>query len=182
MKTLLTSARILVVLSFLLFIFQTVNAQKRDHLNAAEDNLIREAESVDIRMKVYVRAIERRLLALTDPQAAQSKEIQKEISGWGELPKGTRLELMTDIKKILEEAIGKLDDVFTHEPENKLLFKAVRYLASEGGKLKPQFVKLIDSSTDDREKAALMSAVESVNDINDAIPKLPAETKKKPTH
>ncbi len=84
---------------------------KRDHLTAQEADLVREEQALDRRTAVFVKAVERRFLVLTDTTAAASKAVQKDSGKWGELPKGTRTELLGDIAKILDEAITNIDDV-----------------------------------------------------------------------
>ena len=41
----------------------TVNAQKRDNLTNEEDQQVRDAQAMDERMEVFVKVIDRRLLA-----------------------------------------------------------------------------------------------------------------------
>jgi hypothetical protein len=168
-------------LSFSLFalLCVTANAQRRDNLTSQEDDLIREAEFITVRVAVYVKAIDRRLLVLSNPNATQSKEVQKDLSKWGELPKGTRLELLTDIRKILDEIIGKLDDVYTHEPNNQLLNKALHDLARECARLKPAFKTILDSTTDEKDQAALMTSIENCDNVIEAAGKLPEEKSRK---
>ena len=46
---------------------------RRDHLTPAEVDLVRDTQAIDKRTDVFIKAADRRLLLLTDPQAAQSK-------------------------------------------------------------------------------------------------------------
>jgi hypothetical protein len=165
--------------SLLALLCVTANAQKRDNLTPQEDDLIREAEFITVRVAVYVKAIDRRLLVISNPNAAQTKEVQKDSSTWGELPKGTRLELLTDIRRILDEIIGKLDDVYTHEPNNPLLNKALHDLARESARLKPTFKSMLDTTMDEKEKAALMTSIEDCENVIEAAGRLPEQKLRK---
>jgi hypothetical protein len=84
---------------------------KRDHLTPEEIELVRAAQILDVRIAVFTKAAERRLLVLTDPNAASSRQAEKDMKKWGELPTGTRTQLLTDLAKILEEASTNIDDV-----------------------------------------------------------------------
>src|SRR5438874_10740190 len=101
---------------------------QRDHLTPAEVELVRDAQALDKRTDVFIKAAERRLLLITDPQAAQSKQVQKDKELWGELPKGTRAELYSDLAGILDEAITNIDDVATLNEHSLLLPFALRKL------------------------------------------------------
>jgi hypothetical protein len=105
-KTLFTLLITLVAAYCSLF---TVQAQRRDHLTAEEIELVRDAQQIDHRMEVFVKAIERRFSVLNN--AAPTKKPEKDADKWGELPTGTRQQLLTDIEKLLDEAISKIDDV-----------------------------------------------------------------------
>ena len=83
----------------------SVFAQKRDHLTEQEVDLVREMQEIDQRIAVFVKAADRRLLVLINPNSEQ-KPKEEEI--WGPLPKGTKVELLTDYKRILEEAEEKM--------------------------------------------------------------------------
>ena len=88
----------------------TVNAQRRDHLTEQEVELVRDAQQIDERMKVFVKAIDRRWLVINNDNS-QAKQVEKDVNSWGELPTGTRAQLLKDIEKLLDEAISKIDDV-----------------------------------------------------------------------
>src|SRR5258705_7939358 len=108
---------------------QAVNSTTRDHLTPKEVDLVQEAQQIDVRVDVFVRAIERRMIVLTDPAQATSKQVLKEAERSGELPKGSQAELLGDIAGILDEAITNIDDVASKENANqKLMQKALRKL------------------------------------------------------
>src|ERR1043166_7671394 len=86
-------------------------AQSRDHLTDPETELVREYQQLDKRIEVFIKAIDRRFAIINGtPQPAPKKKNQDK-EDWGELPKGSRAELLDDIAGILDEAINNIDDV-----------------------------------------------------------------------
>src|SRR5262245_52785928 len=110
------------VSSGVLFAASRAQKEKRDHLTDQEADLVRDYQEIDKRTDVFIKAAERRLLVLADPNATQKK---KEEEVWGPLPQGTKLELLQDYKHILEEAEEKLDDWNSRGGKDKLLRKAL---------------------------------------------------------
>jgi hypothetical protein len=152
----------------------------RDHLTEQEMDLVREAQALDKRTAVFIRAIERRLLVITDPTAAAaSKQVQKETEKWGELPKGTRAELLSDIAKILDEAITNIDDVNERDDKNPLLPKSLRLLSAAATRFITQLTPMRDQATEEGERESLEQALESAQSIIEAANKLPPEVKTK---
>ena len=161
----------------LLFPF-AANAQRRDQLSEMESELVREAQEIDRRTEIFVKAIDRRFLVLNN-DTSQSKKVEKDFEKWGELPKGTRTQLLMDIEKILEEAISKIDDVAAHDIKNDLLPKAVHTLADASAKFLPQLKSQLDKTNTDVEKGAILGAIDSCNQIIEASAKVPKEESKK---
>ncbi|MBA2620250.1 MAG: hypothetical protein H0U87_03515 [Acidobacteria bacterium] len=160
------------------FLPWAANAQKkRDSLTEAEIELVRDAQAIDERTAIFVRAVERRFLVLNNQIAApDNKKLKKEAEKWGEPPAGTRLQLLTDIKKILAEAIGNIDDVAAHDKmDDKLFPKAVRKLAEASNRFLPELKSELAKSTDEREKGAILSSIESCEQIIEASAKVPKE-------
>lgn len=157
----------------------SANGQKRDHLNEMEIELVRDAQEIDKRAEIFVKAIDRRFLVLNN-DTTQTKQIAKDIDQWGELPAGTRLQLFTDIRKILEEAINNIDDVAAHEKMDAEIFpKAVRKLAEAARRFLPQLKSASDKTTDEKEKGAILASIESCEQIIEASAKVPKEQLKK---
>jgi hypothetical protein len=151
----------------------------RDHLTPQEVDLVKEAQAIDLRIAVFVHAIERRMMALTDPAAASSKQVQKEAEKWGELPKGSRAELIEDIAKILDEAVTNIDDVAAREDANQALMqKALRKLGVASTQLVSQLQSLRSTLEPGPEQDAVAHAIDNAGPIVDAAAKLPPETKK----
>lgn len=143
----------------------TVQAPKRDHLTEKEDELIREFREIDKRIEIFVKAADRRLLVLTNPQATQKK---REEETWGPLPTGTRLELLQDYKRILEEAEEKLDDALNRDSKNPGLDKALSKLKEGASRQISQLRALAPQLTDRREQRAITEAIEEAETVTKA--------------
>ena len=152
-------------------------AQRRDHLTEMEVELVRDAQQIDERMKVFVKAIDRRFLALK-PDASRAKEIGKDLDRWGELPTGTRGQLLIDIEKLLDEAVSKIDDVASRDMTSDYFPNAVHILADGAGKFLPQLKTELDKSADEKEKGAILGAIDYCNQIIEASAKVKRETPK----
>ena len=61
---------------------------QRDHLTENEADLVRENQEIEKRIDVFIKAGDRRILVLTNPNAEQKK---KEEEVWGPLPTGSRI-------------------------------------------------------------------------------------------
>lgn len=160
---------------------QALNNLKRDHLTEQEADLVREAQALDKRTDVFIRAAQRRLQAIngTAAVADTSKQAQKEMEKWGPLPKGTRPELLEDFAKILDEAINNIDDVAARDAKNPLVPKALRRLASAVNDFLPQINTLRAQARDGEELSALEDALENMQQITEAANRLPAPTETK---
>ncbi|MGH9942795.1 MAG: hypothetical protein ACRD9R_10625 [Pyrinomonadaceae bacterium] len=154
---------------------------KREHLNAQEIDLVRDNQELDKRTQVFIKAAERRLLVLTNQQpAAQTKQAQKASESFGPLPTGTRAELLSDIARILDEAITNIDDTSTRNPDSPLLPKAIRKLAEASQKLIMQLTPLRASAGDEgSERESLEQALDSLQEIIEAAKKVPDDAPEK---
>jgi hypothetical protein len=154
-----------------------VRAQRRDHLTEAEIELVRDAQQIDERMKVFVKAIDRRFLALK-PDASRAKEIEKDSEKWGALPTGTRQQILIDIEKLLDEAISKIDDVASRDAGSDFFPAAVHILADGARGFLPQLKSELDKPADEREKGAIIGAIDYCNQIIEASAKVKRESPK----
>jgi len=164
----------LILLSFLLSVVAT--AQSRDHLTPQEVELVQESQILDKRTEVFVKAIERRMLVLNGMQTSNAKQLQKDSDKWGELPKGTRAELIGDIARILEEAITNIDDVGFHDEKSPLLPKALRKLDAAAEQIVVQLKPLGEQAKTADEISSVGQALENAQSIIDAAKKLPPPT------
>jgi len=152
---------------------------RRDHLTPQEIDLVKEAQVLDKRIEVFVKAAERRLLALNSVGAPAAKSSKKDSEKWGELPTGTRAELINDLAHILDDAIINIDGVSERDRTNVLIPKAVRKLAAAATSFLPQLNALSAQAKDDDERAAIGQALENAQSIIEAGNNLPAPAKKK---
>ncbi len=155
---------------------QASSAAARDHLTPQEADLVRDAQELDKRTAVFIKAVERRLLLISDPNAA--KQMQKDVEKWGE-PKGTRADFLSDISKILDEAITNIEDVGARDERNPLIPKSVRKLAEASTRMLQQLAPLRDKVTEGKESNSLERAIENAEAIVVAANKLPAAKSKK---
>lgn len=109
--------------------------QARDHLTEKEVELVKEAQELDKRIEVFIKAADRRLLVLKGLDAASGKDLKKDAEFWGDLPTGTRSDLVGDIAKILDEAITNIDDVSARDEKNPALPRTLRKLSAAASSL-----------------------------------------------
>ena len=179
---------------FLLFAANAARAQFRDFLTDEEIEIVRDAQEIDSRIDVMVHAADRRFAVLridvTSPSAGK-----KERDEWGSLPKGERIELLFDIKRILQKAIDDLnniderpDSAILPDPDDKTSKKpkslaelfpiAVRSLAAAATRFKPALEKELHATTDQKQKGVLLDSIDSCQQIIESVSKLPAEVVK----
>ena len=172
----------LLLLGTMLFA-HTAHAQKRDHLTPQEVDLVKEAQALDKRIDVFVKAAERRLLVIgggtVAPNSPQAKQLKKDSERWGELPTGTRAELVGDIARILDEAITNIDDVSARDERNPLIPKSLRKLAQAVNTIMEQLKPLRVEVKTESEIASFESLNEGAQSILEAATKLPPEVEKK---
>ena len=155
-----------------LFFPASAEAQRRDYLTEAEIELVRDNQEIDLRIDVLTKAIDRRFNVINNKPVKESEK-------WGEAPKGTRLQLLTDIEKLLGKAIDDLNQVAERNRENKLFPKAVHKLADACTQYQPQFKSMLDAVKDEKERGTLLGSVESCSQVLEAAADLPKETPKK---
>jgi hypothetical protein len=162
----------------------TASAQSRDYFTDAEIELIRDAQQIDKRVELLTKIIDRRF-GLLNIEVNGAKPSGKD---WGEPPKGTRVELFSDIRNILQKAVDDIDNlsarpdsmVIDPNDENKkkkkgfsdLFPKAVRTLAAAAQRYQPALKQSLAASKDEREKGLIMHSIELCEDIIAAVTKL----------
>ena len=128
-------------------------------------------------MEIYIKAIDRRILVL-DNNTSQEKQIEKDRHKWGELPTGTKTDLFLDIKKILEEAVDKIDDVAENDGESVLIPPAVHTLADAARRFIPKFQNYAEKTTDKKDLGSLSKSIELCNQIVEASENVPRVDRK----
>ena len=155
----------------------TTHAAQRDHLTPQEVDLVKEAQILDKRIDVFIRAAERRLLVINGSAgaAANAKQLKKDSERWGELPTGSRAELVGDIARILDEAITNIDDVSSRDEHNPLIGKSLRKLAQAVNSIMTQLKPLSAQAKGEAEVASFELLNEDAQSILEAVNKLPPE-------
>ncbi|MCS6816800.1 MAG: hypothetical protein N0A16_05470 [Blastocatellia bacterium] len=95
-----------------------------EYLTSKEIEQMKEAQRIDLRVKVLMKIAERRLQALE--QTATSPSKKKEEEAWGPLPKGTPEELLQHYIKAIDETILNIEDAHSQDPENEFLHSALK--------------------------------------------------------
>jgi hypothetical protein len=115
---------------------------------------------------------------LKNSEAENARQIEKDSDKWGELPKGTRAELLSDIRKIFDETIDKIDDVYERDPKNDLIPYSLHLLADGARRFAPELEKLKETTTDPREIGLINSSLDSIEQILESAAKVPRPDKK----
>lgn len=152
-----------------------VPPQARDHLTPKEIDLVKDAQELDRRIDVFIKAADRRLLAIKGLDAASAKELKKDAEFWGDLPSGSRSELVGDIAKILDEAITNVDDVSSRDEKNPALPRVLRKLAAAASRIVDQLKPLESSAQGAAEVSNFDELMENAETIMQAANKLPPE-------
>ena len=188
---------LLIALAFTLLPAPLARSQtnNRDHLTPQESDLVRDNQELDKRIDVFIRAIERRFaiingasdvgVAAGNTAAAKKAKKEKEKEDWGEPPKGTRAELLSDIAGLLDEAITNIDNVSLRDPKNPLIGRSVHKLAAAAKGFVAPLEALRSQSKDADELAAIERALENSLEIMEAAKNAPppvenSNLKKKP--
>ena len=179
----ITRTIIAVVVSLFAFNLATKTAPlpQRDHLTPQEVDLVKEAQLLDKRIEVFIRAAERRLMVINGSAgaAANAKQLKKDAERWGELPTGSRAQLVSDIARILDEAITNIDNVSEHDERNPLIAKSLRRLAQAVNSIMAQLKPLSTDAKGEAEVASFELLNEDARSILEAANKLPPEVTEK---
>jgi hypothetical protein len=153
--------------------------QAREHLTPQEIELVKDAQVLDQRIDVFIKAADRRMLALNRGEAPSAKQLKKDSESWGDLPSGTRAELVGDIARIFDEAITNIDDVSARDENNPLLPKALRKLAAAVSRIVDQLKPLQAQATSEEEAGSFDLLTDNAESILQAANKLPPPVEKK---
>lgn len=173
----------LVLLAVVLLSFVAIAAaQPRDHLTDQETDLIRFHQQLDKRIEVFIKAMDRRFAIINGLEQAKTKKIDKEEPDWGDLPKGSRAQLLGDIASILDEAITNIDDVSRRDEKSPLISRGLRKLTAATNGYVTQ-VKAIASQTKDADELSAIDRVlqqaEQIIEVGNQLPPPSADKKKK---
>lgn len=152
----------------------SANAQKRDHLTDAETDLVRYWQELDKRTDVFIKCADRRWTIINGGTPAPIKKAMKDEPDWGDVPKGTRAQLLNDIAGILDEAITNIDNAAGHDSKNPLTSRALRKLNAAANNYVVQLNSWKTKTTNPDEVAALERINDEANEIIAASGHLPA--------
>jgi hypothetical protein len=163
----------------LLFLPAAADAQRRDYLTDEEIELVRDAQQIDLRVGVLTKAIDRRFIALTG-DASQTKQLEKDSEKWGELPKGNRVQLLSDIARILQKAVDDIDDIARRDKgmESEFFPKGVHKLADAAQLYLPKLRIELDKVKEEKERGSILTSIDLCNQIIEASTKVPREIPK----
>lgn len=153
--------------------------QGRDHFTEQEVELVKEAQILDKRIEIFIKAVDRRMLVINNAAETNAKQIKKDSEKWGELPTGTRAQLMSDISRIFDEAITNIDDVSARDDKNPLIPKALRKLSAAASRIVEQLKPVAAQIKGDSETSSFDQLTENAESIIQAANKLPAVVEKK---
>ena len=176
---------VLTLLAFAL-LFSTAAGQRRDFVTEAEGELIREAQEIDLRVEVLTKFIDRRLAAANIAGHTWTPP-KKNSELWGPEPAGSRSELLSDIKRLLQKSIDDIDDIASrpktaiegNEVGGKLFPKAMRNLAAAATRYKPIFQSELEKSKSNTDKGLLIQSIEFCDQIIEAATQVAAEEPQK---
>ena len=159
-----------------------------------EIEIIRDAQDIDVRIEALTRMADRRF-ALLGIDVNGWKPSQKSSEIWGEEPKGTRIQLLSDIKKLLQKAVDDIDNLASHPDSAPIREKgdkqakkdperfgnAVRSLGRAAGRYLVPLKAELDKTQVDVEKGPILDSMDLCDQIIEAVGKLPPEAKKAKT-
>jgi len=155
------------------------SVQTRDHLTEQEVELVKNAQELDKRIEVFIKAVDRRMLVLNGADGTSTKQLKKDAGSWGELPTGTRAEIIGDMARIFDEAITNIDDVSARDEKNPLIAKALRNLAAAVTRIVNQLKPLEAQAKSDSELNSFDQLIGNAESIIQAANKLPPPVEKK---
>jgi hypothetical protein len=171
-----------VTLIFVPLFVSSAHGQRRDYMTDAEIELVRDNQEINKRIDVLTKMIERRFTVL-GVDAGGSKPGAKDQKAWGDPPTGSRSQLLSDIRQILQKAVDDIDDVAEHNENTRTanqvqgpLFPiAVRNLAAAANRYKPLLNSELPKTPDQRDKGMILNSIELCDEIIESVANLPPE-------
>ena len=159
------------------------SGQPRDHLTDQETDLIRFHQQLDKRIEVFIKAMDRRFAIINGIEQGKTKRIDKGEPEWGDLPKGSRAQLLGDIASILDEAITNIDDVSRRDEKSPLISRSLRKLTAAANGYVMQVRSLASQTKDADELSAIervLQHAEQIMEVGNQLPPPSTDKKKKP--
>ena len=146
-----------------------------DYMTAEEDDLVRQAQKSDDRIKVFMKIADRRVAALTGTGAdsqlnSEDKKIRekadKEIRNWGALKQLSRVQFLQHYSRTVTEAMAKLEDAHERNPKSSALPKALETLR-DGTERQLQVLRSLEPEMkSESEVLALQAAIRVAEQAN----------------
>lgn len=159
----------------------SADAQRRDFVTEQEAELIRKYQSIDKRIEILIKMIDRRL---TVAGVADIKwRGKKDSDEWGPEPTGSRLELFSDIRRLFQKAVDDIDDVASrseNSTETNIVGSAefnsaVHKLADAARRLGPVFEQEAERVENPKERGLLLESADLARQVLEAESNLPKE-------
>jgi hypothetical protein len=157
----------------------SASAQRGDYMTPAEQDVVRNNQDIDARVAVLTYMIDRRFIAMGIDVKPSKPPIDPEDT-WGPEPKGTKPELLGDIRHLLEKAIDDIDNLAGTRAEKtkeerkgvNLFNKAVKSLDASAKRWVPILKREYEKADDEHTHSAAASAVAFCEQIIEASAKL----------
>ncbi len=130
-----------------------------DYMTVEEVDHVREAQPIDLRIKVFMKIAERRLLAAEDPQAAQLK---RDESDWGSLPAGSQADKLKQYNRAIEETILNFEEAYDRNPKDERLLKALNIFGEHIAKHLQRLEGLQSQLVDDAARRVLEQVLDDL--------------------
>ena len=155
------------------------SAQRGDYMNSAEQDVVRNNQDIDARIAVLTYMIDRRFIAMGIETKTNKPPLGPEDT-WGDEPKGTKAQLLFDIRYLLEKAIDDIDNLAGHLPakakeERKgvnLFNKAVKSLDSAAKRWLPILKREFENARDEETHSAVSTSIGFCEQIIEAATRL----------
>ncbi len=132
-----------------------------DYLTSKEIEQMKEAQRIDLRVKVLMKIAERRLQALE-----QTTVSKKEEEAWGPLLKGAPEELLRHYIKAIDETILNIEDAHSQDPENEFLHSALKTFREATDRYLPRLKALKERLQSTEAQEVLDHAIEATELAN----------------
>lgn len=131
-----------------------------DYLTEREIEVVRQAQQINWRVKVFMKIAERRLMLAEDPQATQA---DRDKRNWGPLPSGSRAEMLKQYQQAIEETIINFEDTYDRNPKDKNLPKALTIFRQHTENHLPRLQALRSRITDQATGQVLEQTLEELS-------------------
>jgi len=130
-----------------------------DYLTAEEVERVRDAQPIDLRVKVFMKIAERRLTAAEDPQAPQ---IKKDEADWGALSTLSRTDMLKQYNRAIEETITNFEEAYDRNPKDERLLKALTTFCEQTAKHLQRLEVLRSNVADEATRQVLEQVLDDV--------------------